>query len=543
MKKRTMLQIVLGAIMAMCMGAGVSCALSGPLEKPEQVILDDLEILSWEEVPHADGYCVTLNDKVYETQTNNMDLFDKMIEPGTTYQISVHAHNKRHTEQSESVVLTYEVPDNQGIFDYSVMQYDEPIIQIKGLAEKNFSGKLIIPETIDGMRVSRLSMTRLVEHNTITGLYISSDMHVYNTIGCEENHSIKRVRYSSNENLCGLTNCTALERIDLPGQIEFIDDYAFWGCTNLKNFTIPDGVERIEKNAFTNCTGLTKLEVPASVEKIDGGFVGGCTNLQELTVDEKNPIYKSEGNCILTKDSTCLVVGYENSTIPTYVKEIGDYAFTNSNVEEVKIHEGLKKIGVGAFYGCKRLTTVYMPEGLESIGGMAFGGCYNLLGAVIPHTVMNIDGAFSYVDVFIEHSIISPYPKGWRFESGRLITCSYAYDGLYPYVNSYTYFYGTGANNSMLSTYISIPDNFPVVAPKREGYVFKGWSKEENGEIWFAPKEVAGQQLRVEDYNGSGFSFYRDGYLGGLTKEQFKSIPNGTTIYAVWEKIEEKNEG
>ena len=46
MKKRTILQIVLGAIMAMCMGAGVSCALNGPLEKPEKIVLDDLEILS-----------------------------------------------------------------------------------------------------------------------------------------------------------------------------------------------------------------------------------------------------------------------------------------------------------------------------------------------------------------------------------------------------------------------------------------------------------------------------------------------------------------
>ena len=81
MKKRTMLQIVLGAIMAMCMGAGVSCALSGPLEKPEQVILDDLEILSWEEVPHADGYCVTLNDKVKfkEIRIDNEDIFSYKI--------------------------------------------------------------------------------------------------------------------------------------------------------------------------------------------------------------------------------------------------------------------------------------------------------------------------------------------------------------------------------------------------------------------------------------------------------------------------------
>ena len=41
----------------------------------------------------------------------------------------------------------------------------------------------------------------------------------------------------------------------------------------------------------------------------------------------------------------------------------------------------------------------------------------------------------------------------------------------------------------------------------------------------------------------NGFSFYRDAYQGGLTKEQYETLADKTTIYTVWEKIEEKNEG
>ena len=41
-----------------------------------------------------------------------------------------------------------------------------------------------------------------------------------------------------------------------------------------------------------------------------------------ITIDEDNPIYKVDSNCIITKEDNVLVVGTNYSVIPEYVTEI-----------------------------------------------------------------------------------------------------------------------------------------------------------------------------------------------------------------------------
>lgn len=69
---------------------------------------------------------------------------------------------------------------------------------------------------------------------------------------------------------------------------------------------------------------------------------------------------------------------------------IGDYAFFESDsLIEFNAPQTLKKIGAGAFCGCKNLQRIFLNEGLNSIGNNAFEDCSSIVEALIPGTVTN----------------------------------------------------------------------------------------------------------------------------------------------------------
>ena len=57
---------------------------------------------------------------------------------------------------------------------------------------------------------------------------------------------------------------------------------------------------------------------------------------------------------------------------------ISEYAFSNCDLEEIIIPEGVKVIGVGAFDGCEKLEKIILPKSLEEIRHFAFSDCPNL---------------------------------------------------------------------------------------------------------------------------------------------------------------------
>lgn len=79
------------------------------------------------------------------------------------------------------------------------------------------------------------------------------------------------------------------------------------------------------------------------------------------------------------------------------VTEIASNAFVdNFALEEIKIPKTVKKIGRGAFFGCRNLRNVWFENGCEEIAEFAFGGCKALENATFADTIVRIgEGAFS----------------------------------------------------------------------------------------------------------------------------------------------------
>ena len=72
------------------------------------------------------------------------------------------------------------------------------------------------------------------------------------------------------------------------------------------------------------------------------------------------------------------------------VTEIGEYAFLDTNVESVKIPDGVTSIGMYAFRKCGALKNINIPESVTSIGQGAFFDCWSLENIKLPSGITSI---------------------------------------------------------------------------------------------------------------------------------------------------------
>lgn len=138
--------------------------------------------------------------------------------------------------------------------------------------------------------------------------------------------------------------------------IKKIAPSAFRGNTHLMKVTLEDGVRSIGFEAFRDCDGLSEVIIPKSVTEIGGNAF------------DKTPWIKrkrAEGDYVTVNDIIIDAESCKTSivTIPSKIKAIGEMAFGyNDFITKVIIHDGVKKIGYGAFCNCEKLQDVTIPD-------------------------------------------------------------------------------------------------------------------------------------------------------------------------------------
>jgi hypothetical protein len=105
---------------------------------------------------------------------------------------------------------------------------------------------------------------------------------------------------------------------------------------------------------------LTSVTIPASVTNIGNTPFDDSYQIASITVEEGNPVYHSDGNCLIETSTGTLLAGCKTSVIPTdgSVTKIQDYAFQKLDIKTITIPSCIVYIGRGVFMSCYWLESV-----------------------------------------------------------------------------------------------------------------------------------------------------------------------------------------
>lgn len=143
-----------------------------------------------------------------------------------------------------------------------------------------------------------------------------------------------------------------LEDIELPENLKYIGNCAFYQCYYLKNLKLPESLEYIGIAAFSGCTNIApSLIIPNNVSYIAGRAFEFCSSLESITLPNSIQVVRN------ATFSGC--VSLKSIEIPDNITTIESFAFSSVGATHINLGRNNKTIENGAFQDCKNLENVY----------------------------------------------------------------------------------------------------------------------------------------------------------------------------------------
>lgn len=152
--------------------------------------------------------------------------------------------------------------------------------------------------------------------------------------------------------------CTAKE-IVLPDTIESIGGNAFKACFELEKINIPTSLKYMGHSAFADCEKLKTIEFDCPVLDLPFKAFDGCTKLESVRLNVRSIGELAFNECTmlsevtfgdkLEKISSQAFAASGNITeleLPDSLRYIGQEAFADTAIEEIKIPRNVQLIGV-----------------------------------------------------------------------------------------------------------------------------------------------------------------------------------------------------
>ena len=177
--------------------------------------------------------------------------------------------------------------------------------------KKELKGKVIIPEWINGMHITRIGK---------------------------------------------FENCTEITEVVLPESITSI--ISFSGCQKLTKIAFPQSIKEI--GSFAGCISLTTIELPQSVESIVN--FSNCESLQTINIPHNKKLHYCPSFRMCKK--------LKKLYLPKNIISITEYAFMGCTSLELYLPKSIKDIGRCAFGDSNSpedssVKTVYLPQSLS----------------------------------------------------------------------------------------------------------------------------------------------------------------------------------
>lgn len=284
-------------------------------------------------------------------------------------------------------------PTDASYFDITEDGY---IYQAYGSGIENLSGTLVLPDTLNGKKV--------------VGINVGGFSSLFNITEVILPDTIETIK---NEAFIG---CKSLKKITFSKSLKVIEPAAFLDCSSLESVIFPEGLTKIYSSAFENCINLREIHIPSTLITMgelspglelgsDFGVFNNCYEYKNITVAEGNPVFYTNGNCLINKNTKTLFLASSNTIIPDdgSVTIIGTEAFEGcKSLENVNIPSCITQIYGMAFKGCSSLQSVNIPYGITTINPETFKGCTSLKSVTLPDTLTKISKA-----AFVECSSLS----------------------------------------------------------------------------------------------------------------------------------------
>ena len=144
---------------------------------------------------------------------------------------------------------------------------------------------------------------------------------------------------------------------------------------DITSLALPSSIKKLGYWSISFCTELKKVNVPASVEEIAEGTFRFCTGITDFTFEEGNNHFIMESDMLMTADKKRLIHLFYaededktlNVTLPSTITAIDECALACPSVKEIKLHEGVEKIGQYAF-SFALLSSIEIPASVTFLG-------------------------------------------------------------------------------------------------------------------------------------------------------------------------------
>lgn len=270
------------------------------------------------------------------------------------------------TLKSEDIVAWL---DDPGLHDGLVRQYTIVKVNSVGTLQQTMSQMKLDHERIMSLKVEGPINGSDLEFmgrqmNSIQSLNLQKAVIEDGCIGWFGGHSVLRHVVFPEKGLTAIGG-QAFARTGLTGSLVIpegvvtIEGEAFRDCGYLKgSLELPSTLKRIEGGAFA-FSGLTgELRLPDGIEYIDPGYYWvfqGC--------DFEGSLYLPESLTTLPNLGFSKVTG--KIVIPKNINEIGENVFSGIGCSSVEFHDGITKIGEGAFRGSQLSGELVLPSNLQ----------------------------------------------------------------------------------------------------------------------------------------------------------------------------------
>ena len=224
----------------------------------------------------------------------------------------------------------------------------DPNLEVKSV-EPDFSDGDVLVEPSEGY--DGLSSVTIEKDSDLVASNIKKDVEVFGITGTLEASGTYNVEFSYPDGvLPDYANDTNLVSIKIPKTVGTMTGN-FYECTSLKSavFEAPSLITALPLDCFSECTSLERVELPNNLVSIDECAFYGCTSLTSVEFPSG---FTSIGDYAF---QGCTLLN--SVSLPDTTTTLGAGCFENIALEQIVLPELVTYLA-DTFYGCASLSTV-----------------------------------------------------------------------------------------------------------------------------------------------------------------------------------------